>query len=285
MKGCILIGFAIWGAGPAMAQGALIKGSDLLLIGDSYIALTRDITRDLEQLARQDGVLAQGDRFRDSSVSGTWMAGGPYPSIPSQFGNAIAKAPVKYVVMNGGGNDVMGADCGAVPTADCPAIRKAADSLKTLLARMGAKGVRKVLFFIYASAVNNPGLNAKVDAERPVLRGLVLANPSPPCYWVDLRAAFSGHYPQYMLADGIHPSAAGSQAAAQTIWDEMRRVDFFGTSGSGIGAPSQYGLSAQNDPDAPWLRSVDLSGREYGEPGIGAARFRIRVRASETVVR
>jgi lysophospholipase L1-like esterase len=43
-----------------------------------------------------------------------------------------------------------------------------------------------------------------------------------PCAWLDLRPTFAGHYDEYVQADGLNPTAAGSQASAEAIAALMR---------------------------------------------------------------
>jgi lysophospholipase L1-like esterase len=42
---------------------------------------------------------------------------------------------------------------------------------------------------------------------------------SPKCYWLDLREIWNGH--SEYTADGIHPTAAGSKATGDAIWEVM----------------------------------------------------------------
>ncbi len=60
-----------------------IKGREVLVIGDSFLALSRDIVTRLEQNAKNEGVLSSSDKFRDNSVSGTMLSGGISPNIPT----------------------------------------------------------------------------------------------------------------------------------------------------------------------------------------------------------
>ncbi|HEX9060521.1 MAG TPA: GDSL-type esterase/lipase family protein, partial [Clostridia bacterium] len=192
-----------------------VKGSDVLFIGDSFLALSRDIKNDLEAHAKSAGILASNDSFKDNSVSGTKLAdSNPSPSIPTQYKNA---GSVKYVIMDGGGNDCL---WGSGPDA-------AAAAFKTLLGQMKTDGVVKLFYIFYPNPVNNSTLQGNLDKLRPQVVSMVTGSTSPKGYIIDLRPVFEGKYSQYILSDGIHPTAAGSQAAADAAWDQMQKVNFF----------------------------------------------------------
>ena len=42
----------------------------------------------------------------------------------------------------------------------------------------------------------------------------------PKCYWLDLRPIWNGH--NEYTSDGIHPTAAGSTATGNAIWEVMK---------------------------------------------------------------
>jgi hypothetical protein len=47
------------------------------------------------------------------------------------------------------------------------------------------------------------------------------ATSAVPRRWLDLRPTFAGHYADYVMADGLNPTEAGSQASAGAIWATM----------------------------------------------------------------
>jgi phospholipase/lecithinase/hemolysin len=49
-----------------------------------------------------------------------------------------------------------------------------------------------------------------------------MCDASAVCRWLDLAPTFAGHVPQYIMSDNIHPTAAGSKAAADAIWAFMQ---------------------------------------------------------------
>ena len=210
------------GGAPACVKGTT-KGGDVLLIGDSFIALSGDITKDLNTIARSAGALAASDAFRDNSVSGTQLSGGISPQIPVQYANGQKQAPVKIVIMDGGGNDMLNNTCSDPPTASCQGIQNAVTAVKALFSQMGKDGVESVVFFFYPENQKNATQKAKIDVLRSLLQDVCYSSASPKCYGVDLRPVFDGHFTEYVLSDGIHPTAAGSQASAEAIWSVMQQ--------------------------------------------------------------
>jgi len=207
--------------GSACTKGGT-KGSDVLLIGDSFIALSRDISKDLNTLARGAGALGASDSYRDVSVSGTQLSGGISPQIPVQYANAQKQTPAKVVIMDGGGNDMLNNTCSDPPTSSCQGIQNAVNAVKELFTKMGTDGVQTVVYFFYPENQKNAVQKAKIDVLRSLLQPICASSVSPKCYGVDLRPVFEGHFTEYVMSDGIHPTAAGSQASADAIWATMK---------------------------------------------------------------
>ncbi len=195
-----------------------VSGSEVLVIGDSFLALSHDITSRLQQNARNDGILASTDKFRDLSVSGTMLNGGISPNIPTQYQNGVNAGTVKYVIMDGGGNDCLGGSVDGAVTA-----------AKSLFQQMTKSGTVKVFYLFYPDAQGGLSsmLNPKLNTLRPQIQSIVTSSTSPKGFFLDLRPTFEGKYSSYILSDGIHPTLAGSNAAADAIWAEMKRVGFF----------------------------------------------------------
>lgn len=217
---CVIIGFClIPNQTTVFASVNKVKGSEVLVIGDSFLALSHDITKRLEQNAKNAGVLDANDYFRDNSVSGTMLNGGTSPTIPDQYKNGVRSGVVKYVIMDGGGNDCIFGD----PTG-------AANSFKNLINRMEEDGAVKVFYLFYPDPLQDyNGLKGKLDSLRPIIQNTVEGSVEPKGYFLDMRPVFEGNYSQYILSDGIHPTTAGSNAAADAIWKEMMKSDFFDT--------------------------------------------------------
>jgi hypothetical protein len=197
-----------------------IKGSEVLVIGDSFLALSHDITKRLEQNAKNAGILDLTDKFRDLSISGTMLSGGISPNIPTQYQNGVNAGTVKYVIMDGGGNDCLAGD-----------VNNAVTAAKSLFAQMEKSGTVKVFYLFYPDPVGSlaGSLKPKLDTLRPQIQNIVTNSTTPKGYFLDLRPTFEGKYSTYILSDGIHPTTAGSNAAADAIWAEMQKVGFFET--------------------------------------------------------
>ncbi|PYG87656.1 dockerin type I repeat protein [Ruminiclostridium sufflavum DSM 19573] len=208
-------------AAPVQVSAAdKIKGSEVLVIGDSFLALSKEITKRLEENAKKAGILDANDHFKDNSVSGTMLNGGISPTIPTQYKNGVNAGTIKYVIMDGGGNDCM-----------MGSVDGAASSFKTLIKQMESDGIVKLFYLFYPDAQGSLAgtLNPNLTRLRPIIQETVTNSTSPKGYFLDLRPAFDGKYSQYILSDGIHPTTAGSVAAADAIWAEMQKVNFFGS--------------------------------------------------------
>ena len=213
---------------PTPSGSTTVKGNQVIVIGESFIALSHGITQDLQQLAINAGVLASGDSFIDNSVSGTQLSGGISPSIPTQYANGNTQKQVRWVIMDGGGNDCLNGSCSTPPTSSCTALQNAANAAKTLLAQMGSDGVIKVIYFFYPDPQQDlGGLQAKLDVLRPMIQTIVTSSTKPVAYWLDLRPVFAGNYSTYIQSDGIHPTAAGCQATANAIWSLIQQNNFW----------------------------------------------------------
>jgi hypothetical protein len=184
------------------------KGNEVAVIGESFIALSHGITRQIEKRAKENGSLGQNESYVDNSVSGTTLANN---QIPSQYTDAANSGTIKYVLMDGGGNDCL-------INNDGDAALAAAESL---FETMAEKNTEKVLYFFYPDPIGNQysSLKACLDTLRPKMKALCDGLTAPKCYWLDLRPVWNGHndYTQ----DGIHPTAAGSTATGDAIWEAM----------------------------------------------------------------
>jgi hypothetical protein len=199
-------------------QSGGTRAEQVVLLGDSFFATgMQQVSADLEALARGAGVLGADEHYRDnSSLAQCSLAfdGG----IADQY-TLAAQAPVKVVIMNGGGVDALVGACATV-SPDCPWLGDAAAAAAALFERMADDGVERVVYAFYPDPLD-PTLRDKIDALRPLLRDACAASPVA-CTFVDLRPAFEGHYDAYIMSDGINPNADGAQAAAQAIWSSMK---------------------------------------------------------------
>jgi hypothetical protein len=198
-----------------------VAANEVLFLGDTFIATSHQIPVDVQDLARQAGALAANHQFRDnSSITGCGLALAT-PTIADQYGSGQSASPVKVVIMDGGGADVLGGTCSDPPTASCPIMANAAAAAVQLLSQMAQDGVQHVVYFFYPDPVD-AALQAKVDVLRPLIQSACESSPVP-CHWLDLRPTFAGHNADYILADGRNPTDVGSAAAASAIWTTMQQ--------------------------------------------------------------
>lgn len=205
-------------AGPTdECERGLVVPNEVLIIGDSFFALTHQVTAYLEEAARQSGVLEPGERYRDNSrvVNNTLISDG----ILNQYLTARDDAEVRVVIMNGGGADAVLAACETID-ASCPILASAVESAEDTLAAMADNGVSSVVYAFYPEA-RDDALRAKVDVLRPLIEQRCQAAPLD-CHWLDLRTTFEGNYDAYLGDDGMMPSSAGAEASARAIWQLMR---------------------------------------------------------------
>jgi hypothetical protein len=207
------------GGGPGECAAGTAEANEVVLIGDTFFANSHQITAYLEVLAREAGVLQPGKRYRDnSSTTANTLAG---DGIAGQYARAKAEASVRWVIMNGGGADVILSRCEA-PITECSALLDAAAAAEQLFVRMAQDGVEAVVYAFYKDPLD-PSWREKMDVLRPLIRAVCESSPVP-CHWLDLRATFAGHYDEYVLADGISPTDAGSRATAAAIWATLQQA-------------------------------------------------------------
>lgn len=201
---------ATFSGGGTTCQKGTTKGTDVAVIGESFIAMTHGITQEIQKQARAAGSLGASDQYVDNSVSGTTLANN---QIPSQYTKAVqSSGKKKYVLMDGGGNDCLLNNNG----------NAAYTAAQALFQTMAQSGTEKVVYFFYPDPVgsNYASLKSCLDALRPRMKSLCDGLATPKCYWLDLRPFWNGH-PEY-TSDGIHPTSAGSTVTGDAIWDVMK---------------------------------------------------------------
>ncbi len=188
------------------------SGNEVVFIGESFIAAS-SIPEEVMKLARENGSLPQGESYIDASVSGTRLGDGAIPRQYTQTGNSN---PIRFVLMNGGGNDCLQA---GDPNSPIPAA-------EALYEEMAADGVEKVVYFFYPDAAGafggpNSQLQTCLNEYRPKIKALCESLTAPKCYWLDLaETEWKGNESEF-TTDGIHPNDRGSRVTAEAIWEVM----------------------------------------------------------------
>jgi hypothetical protein len=194
----------------------------VVVLGDTFLSNTHEITGALEDLARESGALSTEESYRDySSGLQSHLAAEP-AGLSSQFAAALEDGPVKVVIMDGGGTDALMSRCPDPIAVDCPLIVDAAEGASLLFQSMEEAGVEHVVFFSYPDYVGDARIKATIDTLRPLLEDRCASAPLP-CHWLDLRPTFAGNYDEYVLPDGRNPTTAGSRASAQAVWGVMQQ--------------------------------------------------------------
>jgi hypothetical protein len=216
--------------------GTTIKGSDVLINGDSFFALSGQIKTDLEALARKDGSIGSNESFRNAAVSGAVLS-----AISTQYSNANPK-PI-YVIQDGSGNDVLLNSCSTPVTVDCAPIKNAINGVQPYLDKMAAGGTKKVLWMRYPEPLGSQGsvIKAKLDVLMPEVEKICKKSTNPKVMWFDLRPVWANHS-NYAQSDGIHPTAEGSQATADAFWKAIKDSNFFDTSAAPTSSEQSYSI-------------------------------------------
>jgi lysophospholipase L1-like esterase len=189
----------------------------VLLIGDSYLAIPdRELNAELSRLARAARLIGPAEHFRDNAISGTKLVGGAHP-IPWQYTDAQSQRPARVLILDGGGNDIIAAEC-----ADCAPLRAALAAATTLFERVAADhSVTRIVYFFYPDLPNFPAFRADAaNFMRPRLQSLC-EQSAVRCTFLDLRPIFRGH-PEFIGPDHLHPTTAGADAMAQAIFDLLQ---------------------------------------------------------------
>lgn len=202
----------------AMPTCPAVAAGELAILGDSFFATTHEITSELERLATEAGLRPEDEPYRDYSrlVANAlaFMGNG----IADEYASALAEAPVRVVVMNGGGADALLGTCETLD-ATCPFLVDAPNAAAALFQQMATDGVADIVYAFYPDAVDE-ATRAKVDALRPLIQAACADAPTR-CHWLDLRERFEGNYETYIMDDGLNPTTEGATATAEELWEVM----------------------------------------------------------------
>jgi hypothetical protein len=265
---------------PASAARVYIDAQNEVAInGESFFGAS-NIRDELTRLARRDSVIAPTATFRQIAVSGAIMT-----QILGYYVNATPKP--KYVITDGGGNDLMGTCTPA--TTECPKVQSTVATVRAYFDSMKTSGTEKVLWMRYPDpqGTNFAALKTNQDLYNPLVKAICDSVKKPKCVWIDLRPVWEGHYSAY-TSDGIHATNAGGTATAEAFWKVIIDSNFFDGTATGVRASSKaqtvrarvsggslldVGISEQG-----FHRVIvqDAAGKVVARrQGVGAAEYRI----------
>jgi lysophospholipase L1-like esterase len=213
----------------------LDSGNEVVFIGDSYsnYAVAHSALAALvADRAQDDGALMAGARYRDLAVAGTTLAAANVIGmIPPQWDDAKRMKPIKAVVMDGGGNDVLIAhrECLADGSEQQPGcmsvVNDSVMAAKKLLEDMKATGVSDVIYFWYPHlpAMLGGNGNSISDYAFPLLEALAkeVSTDTFHVFMVDTVPIFEGH-PEYFFSDNIHANDTGEGKIADAVYKVMK---------------------------------------------------------------
>jgi lysophospholipase L1-like esterase len=200
----------------------------VVMLGDSIFALTDKESMFLERLS--------GDTYRKYYVSGAQMVGGFMKNILRQYDEAIADGPIRTVILDGGGNDILiganricSADYGGELSDECYQVMdNVLAEAENRFREMVADGVENVVYQGYYY-VRNQKLWQVTDVfqEKGILlvEALAAEFPDVTIIYVDPRPHFKQGDTSHLLIDGIHPSRTASKTLANLLWGAMVEND------------------------------------------------------------
>jgi hypothetical protein len=210
---CLFIVFTMYAQKPQLTE------NDLLCNGESFFEMT-DICKELSNLAREDGVLISNKNFNQVAQSGQ-----PISVIRNNFVTKANPKP-KYVVTDGGGIDLMFANC-QPGDKNCGQIQECKRELLLYIDEMKKAGVKAFLWMGYPEVPNMQNLTINQAIWTEVTKELIAQTTEPKAIYVDLLPVFAGHYNQYFSNnDYLHPNNTGSRAVAQAFWDAMKANNY-----------------------------------------------------------
>ena len=199
---CVISAATAWSS----SGGGGSSGANKLIVGDSIFALSGDIHRYLERDLNEN--------INTVARSGCQVLGGNFlcpssSSIPNQYSKAN-KSGISTVIFNGGGNDFLlgsGGDC----TSNACVNRVLGDieaAITSTVNKMKSDGITQILYLGYYDIDDDNSVN---EISMPYKA----ANyPQQGIKFVETRFAFRNDprgIRALRVADGIHPSAAGSE--------------------------------------------------------------------------
>lgn len=233
------------GGAPNTTQPPCLKSAaEGVFFGDSYVTYFGAPPGLQPSLAAINSFVTG---FRNYAVAGTAMAnGGLAGLIPPQWDVAVAANPnIKFVIMDGGGNDILicntvkfpgcSTTCnraGSTNNAGCKDIvAQATAAAEAMMLKAANAGVKDIIYFFYPHLPGaNAGYNEISDYAEPIAKkscedSYAKTGGKMNCYFVSTVAAFAaagGDGNAANFVDGIHPTPAGQTIIAREIDKVMK---------------------------------------------------------------
>ena len=195
-----------------------LQDSRTVILGDSVWALSGDLQKFLELHTKR--------KMRSYAVNGARITGTSKSSIPNQYKNAKAEGPIKTILMDGGGNDLLvaGLDKCAPFT---PACQEVIDDVEAtalkLLADAADNDISHVVYLGYYKPTGFASILGEASVKgNQMIQSRCESETSITCIFVDPVDAFSGQA-GLILSDGIHPTKEGSKVLASLIWEAIQK--------------------------------------------------------------
>jgi hypothetical protein len=193
-----------------------VSAAQVLVIGDNLLAGTNSVGAELDALAQSAGVLQADQHFADDSSASNDALAYMGQGILAQYTAGNPNGDVRLVVMTGGGVDAVFGTCEQTND-QCPVLASAAAAAQALLQQMANDGVEQVVYLFYPDP-DDTGQKARLDVLRSMIEP-ICEQSAVPCYLLDLRPVFAGHYSEYVVPAGL--TVQGATAIANATWDSM----------------------------------------------------------------
>jgi hypothetical protein len=189
---------------------AVLKGENILMIGDSWIELPGGHTGTdnqgvkLVDLMKSAGVLGANEVADRRDVSGNTL-----DQIIGQY-NSKSNANVKILIMDGGGIDLF-----STPVGSTAAINAVVEKFKTFLQKVKTDGyVEHIIYSLYPVVPTAPNVNTNM---KPGFSAACAASPVD-CHLVDLGPLFTNQFG----SDNTHANPEGATNIANAWWKAMK---------------------------------------------------------------
>jgi lysophospholipase L1-like esterase len=248
------------GAPPASKPPCIATpAQEAAILGDSYV--TGAASPALQPaLGKLDASVLQ---YKNYAVPGTSLAtGGITGLIPPQLDSALAASKnLKFIIMDGGGNDILICDAAKFPgcSTTCSKagstssqmckdiVTQATAAAEKMLEKESNSGIKDIIYFFYPHVPsNNGGYSEILDYSLPVAKEqcdnvLTKTAGKTTCHFIDFvpifKAAGGDRNPANFAGDGIHPSQAGQDMMAKEINRVMKEQCIGQPASSGCCAP------------------------------------------------